>query len=145
MGARRGWTSAANQILPKAVQGEFDRYVPGGGGPTNLDVVAHSIVPNRHGNYSDVTWYTVDGGGGVFATGNASWVGQLANCPLIPSNVLPSDVPGVTDAAAAHDGERLLGPRCRPGVRFNASQGNWRPVYTPGSRSAAAPNISTSA
>src|ERR1700722_488857 len=37
----------ANQVLPSVVQGEFDRYVPGGGGPANLDVLAHSIVPNR--------------------------------------------------------------------------------------------------
>ena len=27
-------------------------------GPSNVDVVAHSVVPNRGGNYSDVTWYT---------------------------------------------------------------------------------------
>ena len=33
--------------LPGVIQGEFDRYVPGGGGPANLDVIAHSIVPNR--------------------------------------------------------------------------------------------------
>ncbi len=132
-------------ILPKAVQGEFDRYVPGGAGPSNLDVVAHSIVPNRHGNYSDVTWYTVGGGGGVFATGNASWVGQLANCPLVPSNVVPSNVPGVTDPLLRmmENVYSVLGSG--PASVFNASQGNWNQVYTPGSRSATAPNISTSA
>ena len=49
----------ANLRLPKVVQGEFDRYVPGGAGPTNLDVIAHSVVANRGNNFSDVTWYTV--------------------------------------------------------------------------------------
>lgn len=135
----------ASPTLPKAVQGEFDRYVPGGAGPANLDVIAHSIVRNRHGNYSDVTWYTVDGGGGVFATGNASWVGQLANCPLVPSNVVPSAVPGVT-APLLRMMENLysvLGTG--PGSVFHSSQGNWSQAYPPGSRSAAAPNASTSA
>ena len=80
---------SADQHLPRVVQGEFDRYVPDGSAPANLDVIAHSIVPNRGDNYSDVTWYTVPGGGGVFATGNASWVGHLSNSTLIPPNVLP--------------------------------------------------------
>ena len=76
---------SANQHLPNVVQGEFDRYVPDGVGPANLDVIAHSIVPNRGDNYSDVTWYTVPGGGGVFATGNASWVGALSDSTADPA------------------------------------------------------------
>ena len=35
------------QQLPKVVQGEFDRYVPSSSSHQNLDVVAHSIIPNR--------------------------------------------------------------------------------------------------
>ncbi len=38
---------SANQRLPGVVAGEFDRYVPNGSGPDNLDVITHSIVPNR--------------------------------------------------------------------------------------------------
>ena len=79
----------SGQRLTSAVHGEFDRYVPNTASPANLDVVAHSIVPNRDGNYSDVTWFTVPNAGGVFATGNASWVGQLSDSPLVPPNVLP--------------------------------------------------------
>jgi len=86
----------AGQHLPKAVQGEFDRYVPGPASPAKTDVVAHSLIANRHGNFSDVTWYTTTGGGGVLDTGNAHWVSQLADAPLIPSNVLPAPVAGVT-------------------------------------------------
>jgi hypothetical protein len=86
----------AGQHLPKAVQGEFDRYVPGSASPANADIVAHSPIANRHDNFSDVTWYTTTGGGGVLDTGNAFWVSQLADAPLIPSDVLPTPVPGVT-------------------------------------------------
>ena len=87
---------SANQRLPGVVAGEFDRYVPNGSGPDNLDVITHSIVPNRDDNYSDMTWYTVDGGGGVFASGNASWVGALSTSKLIPPNVLPDSAPEIS-------------------------------------------------
>jgi hypothetical protein len=135
----------ANQILPKAVVGEFDRYVPGGVGPTNLDIIAHSIVPNRHDNYSDVTWYTVTGGGGVFATGNASWIGQLSNSPLVPPNVLPSAVPGVTAPLLRmmENVYSVLGSG--PASATHPSRGNWSAVYSPGSASIAAPNPTNSA
>ncbi len=86
----------AGQHLPKAVQGEFDRFVAGPTSPATTDIVAHSPVANRHDNFSDVTWYTTIGGGGVLDTGNAHWVSQLADAPLIPSNVLPAPVAGVT-------------------------------------------------
>jgi hypothetical protein len=86
----------AGQALPKAVQGEFDRFVPGPASLATTDIIAHSPVANRRNNFSDVTWYTVSGGGGVLDTGNSYWVGQLADAPLIPSNVLPAAVPGVT-------------------------------------------------
>jgi hypothetical protein len=131
---------AANQRLTGVVAGEFDRYVPNGSAPANLDVITHSIVPNRNDNYSDMTWYTVDGGGGVFATGNASWVGALSTSKLIPPNVLPDGAPEIT-GPLLRIMENLyavigMGPACltRP------SQGNWRTIYTPGSPSTAAPS-----
>jgi hypothetical protein len=131
---------SADQRLPGVVAGEFDRYVPNGSGPDNLDVITHSIVPNRNDNYSDMTWYTVDDGGGVFATGNASWVGALSTSKLIPPNVLPDSAPEIT-GPLLRIMENLyavigMGPACltRP------SQGNWRTIYTPGSPSTAAPS-----
>jgi hypothetical protein len=134
-----------DQVLPKAVEGEFDRYVPGGTGPANLDVIAHSIVRNRNDNYSDVTWYTVPGGGGVFATGNASWIGQMSNSALIPPNVLPSAVPGVTAPLLRimENVYSVLGSG--PASASHPSQGNWSSVYTRGSASLAAPNPPNSA
>jgi hypothetical protein len=135
----------ANQTLPRVVQGEFDRYVPNGGGPVNLDVIAHSIVPNRHNNYSDVTWYTVAGGGGVFATGNASWVGALSNSPLIPPNVLPGSTPGVTDplSRVMENVYAVIG--AGPASLTQPSRGNWSAVYAPGSLSSEAPSSSNGA
>jgi len=116
----------AGQHLPRAVRGEFDRYVPGPSSPADADIIAHSPIPNRHGNFSDVTWFTVVGGGGVFDSGNASWVGQLANAPLIPSNVLQAPLAGVTEHL-----ERImlnvysvLGRA--PASITNPSKGTWR-------------------
>jgi len=94
--ALAGTGLTAGQHLPRAVKGEFDRYVPGPSSPANADVIAHSPIANRHGNFSDMTWFTVPGGGGVLDTGNATWVAQLADAPLIPPNVYPAPIPGVT-------------------------------------------------
>ncbi len=135
----------SGQSFAGAVRGEFDRYVPNSSSPTDLDVVAHSIVPNRDGNYSDVTWYTVPNGGGVFATGNASWVGQLSDSPLVPPNVLPSAEPAVTPTLLRimENVYSVLGTG--PAGLSHPSQGNWRAIYTPGSVSVKAPNTQNSA
>jgi hypothetical protein len=135
----------ANHVLPKVVRGEFDRYVPHGGGPANLDVIAHSIVPNRHNNYSDITWYTVPGGGGVFATGNASWVGALADSTLIPPNLVPDPTPGITAPLLRimENVYSVIGTG--PASLTRPSQGNWSSVYAPGSASSNAPGTNNAA
>ncbi len=127
--ALAGTGLVAGQHLPRAVQGEFDRYVPGGLAPTNVDIIIHSVIPNRHNNFSDVTWFTVEGGGGVLDTGNASWVGQLANAPLIPSNVLKGPVPGVTDhlLRIMVNVYSVLGTA--PASITHPSTGNWRTAF----------------
>ncbi len=138
------WTLAGTgltdgQHLPQAVRGEFDRYVPGGANPPDTDVVAHSLVANRRDNYSDVTWYTAPAGGGVFATGDASWVGQLADAPLIPSNVLAPAEPAVTPhlLRIMENVYSVIG--AGPASITHPSTGTWRAVYTPGSTSSRAP------
>jgi hypothetical protein len=135
-----------NQSLPKVVQGEFDRYVPGAASPTNLDVLAHSIVPNRGGNYSDVTWYTVpNGGGGVFSTGNATWIGALVNSTLIPPNVVPDPIPGVT-APLLRVMENLYSViGMGPASVTQPSQGNWQAVYGSGASSIKGPTVNNAA
>ena len=127
--------------LPGMILGEFDRYVPHAGGPANLDVIAHSVVPNRGNNYSDITWYTLPGGGGgVFATGNANWVNALSNSTLVPPNVVPTATPKVT-AALLRMMENLYSViGTGPASVTRPSQGTWAAVYAAGSPSSAAPN-----
>jgi hypothetical protein len=136
---------SANQHLPDFVQGEFDRYVPNGLGPDNLDVIAHSLVANRNHNYSDITWYTMDGGGGVFASGNASWVAGITATSLIPPNLLPVAPPEVSGPLLRimQNLYAVIGPG--PASVTQPSQGNWRTVYTPGSPLTAAPDTVNSA
>ena len=121
----------AGQHLPGVVRGEFDRYVPGPSAPDGLDIIAHSPVPNRH-NFSDITWFTVAGGGGVLDTGNASWVGQLADAPLIPPNVYPAPVPGVTEhlQRIMINVYSVLGTA--PASITHPSTGTWRAALHPG-------------
>ena len=131
--------------IPGVVQGEFDRYVPHGAGPTTVDIIAHSVIPNRGHNYSDVTWYTVPGGGGVFASGNASWVGMLANSSLIPPNVVSAATPNVTPLLLRimENVYSVIGSG--PASLTQPSQGNWTVNYAPGSPSGNAPNPTNSA
>ncbi len=120
---------AAGQHLPNVVRGEFDRYEPGGPAPANVDVIAHSLVANRNHNFSDITWYTTAAGGGVLDTGNASWVGQLGDAPLIPSLILPSAIPGVTEylQRIMLNVYSVLGTA--PASITTPSTGTWQAVY----------------
>jgi hypothetical protein len=135
----------ANQALPQVVKGEFDRYVPGGSGPSNLDVIAHSVVPNRHNNYSDVTWWTTDGGGGVFATGNASWVAALVSSSLIPPNVLPTPNDQVAAVLQSAMGNVYAVIGSGPASTSQPSTGNWNVAYAAGAAPAPGPTTNNAA
>ncbi len=131
----------AGNRLPGVVLGEFDRYVPHASGPANLDVIAHSVVPNRGNNYSDITWYTVPaGGGGVFATGNSNWVSALSNSTLVPPNVVPAATPGVTVPLLRMMENLYSVIGAGPASVTRPSQGTWATAYAPGSPSSAAPD-----
>jgi hypothetical protein len=123
-------------VFPKVILGEYDRYVPDLPGPRNLDVLAHSPVPHQ-GNWSDVTYYTSSGGGGVFASGSASFVAQLSTTGLIPPNVIPGPFPGISDVfrRAMENLYGLFG--LGPAGPYGASGANWSSVYTGASASAA--------
>ena len=86
------------QHLPLVVEGEYDHYEPGlSGTPDDVTILAHSPVPNRGpGRYSDMTYYSAPGGGGVFASGSAAFVSKLSNAPRIYTNTVNPAVPGVT-------------------------------------------------
>lgn len=116
------------QQLPTVVQGEYDRYVPSLPGPTNLDVFSHSPVAGQ-GNWSDITYYTMPKGGGVLASGNASFVNKLSSSTLIPWNVVPKAIPGVTTILlrAMLNVYGTFGNR--PASEVQPSTGNWNSVY----------------
>jgi hypothetical protein len=116
--------------LPQVILGEYDRYVPALPGPHNADVLAHSPVPGQS-NWSDITYYTApSNGGGVLASGSASFVSMLSTTGAIPSLVIPGPFPGVTDlirrAMENVYGRFGLGPASS----YGTSGGNWSAVYT---------------
>ncbi len=88
---------ARGQHLARVVQGEYDTYEPTLSGPSNVAVLARSPVANRGpGRVSDMTYYTVSGGGGVLATGSAMFVCRLSDVPRIDPNIVFPVIPGVT-------------------------------------------------
>ena len=125
--AGTGLTSG--QALAHVVQGEYDRYEPTAPGPRNVEILAHSPVTNRGPDrFSDVTWYTTTRGGGVFATGNASWVNKLSNTTAFPTIVVPAAIPGVTEVLlrAMENVYATLGTG--PGSSVRPSRANWQQV-----------------
>ena len=116
------------QSLPHAIQGEYDRYVPSYPGPTNLDILAHSPI-GRTGNWSDITWYTSAGAGGVFASGSASFVNKLSATSGFPANIVPAAIPGITEPLlrAMENLFSVLG--LGPAGSVQPSSGNWTTYY----------------
>ena len=92
-----GCNLADGHTFTTVILGEYDRYVPSLPGPHNADVLAHSPVPGQS-NWSDITYYTAPGkGGGVLASGSASFVSLLGTTGVIPPIVIVGAIPGVTD------------------------------------------------
>ena len=116
-------------VLQGMVFGEYDRYVPSLPGPRNLDVLAHSPVPGQ-GNWSDLTYFTSRGGGGVMATGSANFISKLSNAPRIPAIVLPPGLAGETEVLlrAMENLYGLFGNG--PASVTMPSSGNWSAIYT---------------
>jgi len=86
-----------NQSLPGVIFGEYDFFDASLPGPQNVEILAHSNIRNRGPkNWSDMTYYTRPGGGGVLATGNAYFIYRMSNSPSIYPNVIPPAVPGVS-------------------------------------------------
>jgi hypothetical protein len=104
--------------VPVTVGTEYDRYDPNVKGPVNVAVLAHSPV-RCHGksSYADVTYYTVPGGGGVFATGTNWWISKLT--PPGPGNPHEPAVIAMTLNVL-----RLFGSG--PAGREHPSVANWR-------------------
>ncbi|MGH9089347.1 MAG: N,N-dimethylformamidase beta subunit family domain-containing protein [Acidimicrobiales bacterium] len=117
------------QHLPGVVQGEYDRYVPSLPGPKNVDVLAHSPV-TKQSNWSDITYYTSPGGGGVAAMGMASFVNKLSNTTAFPWNIVPKAIPGVTEPLLRAMDNLYGAFGFGPAAKRQAATGNWTSVYT---------------
>ena len=128
--------------FPTAITGEYDRFVPAMPGPRNVDVLAHSPVPGQS-NWSDMTYYTAPGnGGGVFASGSASYVSLLSTTGIIYPNVVPGPFPGIS-AEINRAMENLYGRfGLGPASSYGNSGGNWTEVYT-GTSAAAGSAVAT--
>lgn len=83
------------QHISAAVQGEYNRYIPGQAGPSEVQLFGHSPI-TKQGSFSDITYISRPGGGGVLSTGSASWVYKLSNSTKIPAPMVPNAIPGVT-------------------------------------------------
>jgi hypothetical protein len=83
------------QHLSKVVQGEYNRYIPGQAGPSDVQLFGHSPI-TKQGSWSDITYITRPGGGGVLSTGMASWVYKMSNSSTIPAPMVPNPIPGIT-------------------------------------------------
>ena len=126
------WVFAGTGLQPGAkladlVGSEYDRYNPRLPGPRNIQILAHSPLTCSHQqDHSDMTYYTVPSGGGVFATGTNVWVASLGGiCPSGPSPC-PSDVTQrVTENVLAATG-------VGPAGKAHPSQPNWTAFYPAG-------------
>ncbi len=117
-------------VLPTSILGEYDRYVPSLPGPQNVDVLAHSPVPGQT-NWSDMTYYTAPGnGGGVFASGSASFVGMMSTTGIIFPNVIPGPYPGVSDIVNRAMENLLSRFGLGPATTYGSSGSNWTEIYT---------------
>jgi hypothetical protein len=112
------------------IEGEYDRYVPSLPGPRNTDILAHSPVPGQF-NWSDVTYYTAPGnGGGVLASGSASFVSLLGTTGAIPPIVIAGAIPGVTDIIRQAMENVYSRFGLGPATSYGSSTGNWADVYS---------------
>ena len=72
----------AGDQFPHLILDEYDRHFTGSG-TTPVELLAHSPLAcaahSPSATYSDMTYYTVASGAGVFATGTQGWIGALAD------------------------------------------------------------------
>ncbi len=120
--------------IPDVVGSEFDAYVPQSPSPANLEVLCHASTGSANGPSTvDTGYYTVDGGGGVFASGTASWVNRMwDNNGILPTPFAPTALPPT--AAVSRITLNVLAAFSKgPASRTHPSSASWQKFYTPGS------------
>ena len=119
------------------VGSEFDGYEPGLHQPPGheVEILAHSPVQGVTGSgYSDMAYYSVPGGGGVFATGTASWVTSLWDAPPATVNRLGLGVGKAAAPLASITVNVLRVFGAGPADERHPSATNWRHFYSPGAK-----------
>ena len=116
------------QQLSMVVEGEYNRYIPGQPGPSNVQLFGHSPITKQH-SWSDITYVTRPGGGGILSTGMASWVYKLSNSSTIPAPMVPDPIPGITPILlrAMLNLYGLFGTG--PAAATQPAQSNWQNYY----------------
>ena len=84
-----------DQHLSLVVQGEYNRFIPGGPGPQNVQLFGHSPI-TKQGSYSDITYVTRPGEGGIISMGMASFVYKMSNSSVIPAPMVPDPIEPTT-------------------------------------------------
>lgn len=140
----KGTDVAKGTRFADVVGSEFDGYVPALPGPRNLDVLCHSATHSASGaGYSDMTWFTALGGGGVFASGTASYITKLWDNkgPLPASSWALGPVAGVTEPLTQVTLNVLAVLGEEPASRSFASSGNWESFYHASYRGVASSDV----
>jgi hypothetical protein len=120
----------AGDSLPRLVGSEFDAYAPAAA-PPGVQILAHSPVQSVAGaGYSDCTWYTRPGGGGVFATGTASWVTSLWDGPPATDEALGFGVAAAEPATVAITKNVLRVLAAGPASAHAPSKATWHRFYS---------------
>ena len=122
------------------VGSEFDGFEPSLPGPRNVEILGHSPVSSAGGNlHSDASYYTHGSGGGVFATGTASWVQMLWDGAPALANALSFGVAPIAGPLARIT-LNVLGAFARgPASLRHSSVANWQRFYA--ANAAAVPSI----
>lgn len=124
----------AGSLITEVVGSEFDAYVPQAPSPANLEILCHATTPSVLGpSTADMSYYTRDGGGGVFASGTASLVSHLwANPGVLPVPFAPLAAPltGVLSQIVLNVVELFARG---PASKSHPSSANWQHFYKQGS------------
>jgi hypothetical protein len=123
----------AGAQIPSVIGSEFDGYAPALPGPRDVAIACHSPTGSVSGNgFSDMTWYTVQHGGGVFASGTANFVGKLWDNPgTLPTGYAFDAIPGVTKPLEQITLNVLAVLGEGPGSTSFPSEANWEQFYKP--------------
>ncbi len=121
-----------NASIPGVVGSEFDAYEPSEA-PRNVNLLAHSPIDSVLGPlYSDMSYYSVKGRGGVFATGTAQWVSLLWDGSKKVEDGLHFGIRPAMFPLTAITKNVLKVFANAPADTVHSSQANWREFYLPG-------------